>query len=193
MQNPGFFGYPGFFFAAAPDAYSSFVAPYILLRRFLGKQRIMQYSEGTIGRIFVLKLETGERLPDAVVDFAIEHAVRNAMVMFVGGAGATSRLVVGPEENRGDDIIPVIHRLGGIQEVLAAGTLFPDENGHPELHMHAATGREGTATVGCARAGIDVWLTGEVVLLEICGTGGFRKKDPKTGIQILQFSDATPK
>ena len=87
----------------------------------------MQYSEGTIGRIFALKLETGERLPDAVVDFSVEHAIRNAVVMFVGGAGATSRLVVGPEENRGDDIIPLTHVLGGIQEVVAVGTLFADE------------------------------------------------------------------
>ena len=115
------------------------------------------------------------------------------MVMFVGGAGATSRLVVGPEENRGDDIIPIIHELGGIHEVLAVGTLFPDENGHPDMHMHAATGREGTAAVGCTRAGVDVWLIGEVILLEICGIGGFRKKDPKTGIQLLQFSDPASK
>ncbi len=148
----------------------------------------MQYSEGTIGRIFALKLETGERLPDAVVDFAREHAVRSAMVMFVGGAGAASRLVVGPEADKGDDIIPIIHTLGGIQEVVAVGTLFPDENGHPELHMHAATGREGSASVGCARAGVEVWLIGEAILLEICGIGGVRKKDPKTGIQILEFS-----
>ncbi len=148
----------------------------------------MQYSEGTIGRVFALKLDSGERLPDAVVDFAREHAVRSAMVVFVGGAGATSRLVVGPEENRGDDIIPVIHELGGIHEVAAVGTLFPDENGQPELHMHAAAGREGRATVGCTRAGVDVWLIGEVVLLEISGIGGVRKKDPKTGFQMLQFS-----
>lgn len=68
----------------------------------------MQYSEGTIGRIFALNLETGERLPDAVEDFARGHAIRSAMVMCVGGAGAASRLVVGPEENRGDDVIPII-------------------------------------------------------------------------------------
>ena len=153
----------------------------------------MQYSEGTVGRIFALKLETGERLPDAVVGFAREHAVRSAMVMFVGGAGATSRLVVGPEENRGDDVIPIIHTLGGIHELVAMGTLFPDENGHPELHMHAAAGREGAATVGCTRAGVDVWLIGEVILLEICGVGVFRKKDPKTGMQVLQFSGPASK
>ncbi len=153
----------------------------------------MQYSEGTIGRIFALKLEGGERLPDAVEDFASEHEVRSAMVIYVGGAGPTTCLVVGPEENRGDDIVPILHTLGGIQEVLAVGTLFADESGHPKMHMHAATGREGTATVGCTRAGVDVWLIGEVILLELAGIGGVRKKDPKTGFEILQFADSASK
>ncbi|SPF45775.1 conserved hypothetical protein [Syntrophobacter sp. SbD1] len=147
----------------------------------------MQYSQGTIGRVFALKLESGDRIPDAVVDFAREHAVRSAMVFFVGGADATSRLVVGPEENRAEDIVPIVLTLGGIQEAVAVGTLFPDENDNPELHMHAATGREGRATVGCTREGLDVWLIGEVVLLEISGIEGFRKKDPKTGFHMLQL------
>ncbi len=148
----------------------------------------MRYSEGNIGRIFALKLDSGDRLPDSLVAFAREHNVRSAMVMYVGGADATSRLVVGPEENRGDDIIPIVHRLDGIHEVVEMGTLFPDEEGNPEVHMHAAAGREGRATVGCVRAGVDVWLIGEVILLEITGMEGFRKKDPKTGFQILQLS-----
>jgi uncharacterized protein len=149
----------------------------------------MQYDEGRIGRIFALKLEAGERLPDAVEEFAREHAVQRAMAVYVGGAGATSCLVVGPEENRGDAVVPMVHTLGGIHEVLAVGTLFPDEHGNPVLHMHAATGREGAATVGCTRAGVDVWLVGEVILLEICGMGGLRKKDLETGFQLLRFSD----
>jgi uncharacterized protein len=153
----------------------------------------MQYDEGKIGRIFVLKLEAGERLPDAIEAFAREHAVQRAMAIYVGGAGATSRLVVGPEENRGDAIVPMVHTLGGIQEVLAVGTLFPDEHGNPVLHMHAATGREGAATVGCTRAGVDVWLIGEVILLEISGMGGFRKKDLDIGFHLLQFSDQASK
>ncbi len=153
----------------------------------------MQYSQGTIGRIFALKLEGGDRLPDAVEDFARDHEVRSAMVIYVGGAGATSRLVVGPEENTGDDIVPILCTLGGIQEALAVGTLFADENGHPKMHMHAATGREGTATVGCTRAGLDVWLIGEVILLELAGIGGLRKKDPKTGFEILQFTEPASK
>lgn len=149
----------------------------------------MQYSEGKVGRIFALKLDSGDRLPDSVVDFAREHKVQSAMVMYVGGADATSRLVVGPEENTGEKIIPLVHRLDGIQEAVAVGTIFPDEHGNPALHMHAATGREGRATVGCVRAGVDVWLIGEVILLEIQGIGGFRKKDPQTGFQMLRLSE----
>jgi len=153
----------------------------------------MKYDEGTIGRIFALKLEDGDRLPDAIHDFAREHAVRNAMAIYVGGAGAESRLVVGPDASVTGAPVPLIHRLGGIHEVLAVGTLFPDEQGNPVLHMHAATGREGGATVGCTRTGVDVWLVGEVVLLEILGMGGLRKKDPETGFQLLQFPDPPSK
>ncbi|MHC1729075.1 MAG: PPC domain-containing DNA-binding protein [Syntrophobacteraceae bacterium] len=147
----------------------------------------MQYEEGKIGRIFALKLETGDRLPDTIEDFAREHSVRSAMAIYVGGAGAASCLVVGPDETREDAIVPLIHKLNSIQEVLGVGTLFPDEQGNPVLHMHAATGREGKATVGCTRAGVDVWLVGEVILLEICETKGLKKRDPATNFQILQF------
>ena len=68
--------------------------------------------------------------------------------------------------------------------MVAMGTIFPTRRATRELHMHAAAGREGGATVGCVRAGVDVWLIGEVIILEIEGMEGFRKKDPKTGFQI---------
>ncbi len=148
----------------------------------------MRYSQGSVGRIFALKLESGDRLPDSVVEFARKHDISSAMVMYVGGADATSRLVVGPEADAGDRVVPIVHLLGGIQETVAMGTLFPDEEGNPELHMHAATGREGQATVGCVRAGVDVWLIGEVIILEIIGTSGVRKIDPQTGFHLLDFS-----
>jgi len=51
--------------------------------------------------------------------------------------------------------------------------------------MHAAAGREGRGTVGCTRAGVDVWLVGEVILLEILGAQARRQKDPATGFQLL--------
>jgi len=147
----------------------------------------MQYQEGTIGRVFALRLEEGERLPDILESFARDKRLEAAMVIYVGGAKEGSRLVVGPDAAQTDAIVPLIHTLTGIQEVLAVGTLFPDDQGEPVLHMHAATGREGGATVGCSRAGVDVWLVGEVIILEILGTRGRRRPESPSGFSLLQF------
>ncbi|MEW6658440.1 MAG: PPC domain-containing DNA-binding protein [Thermodesulfobacteriota bacterium] len=147
----------------------------------------MQYSEGRLGRIFTLRLEDGERLPDVLEAFAREQGLQGALVFFLGGAQHGSRVVVGPEAGR-ETVVPLIHVLQGIQEVLAVGTIFPNEEGQPVMHLHAASGREGGATVGCTRAGVEVWLVGEVVILEILGTSGQRLKDPGTGFELLQFA-----
>ena len=147
----------------------------------------MQYGEGRLGRVFALRLEEGERLNDTIEAFARDQGVARALVIYLGGARDGSRVVVGPEAGRGEAVVPLVHILSGIQEVLALGTIFPDESGRPSLHLHGAAGREGGATVGCTRAGVDVWLVGEVVLLEILGTEGTRQKDPKTGFQLLGF------
>ncbi len=147
----------------------------------------MQYGEGKLGRIFALRLEEGDRLPDTMEAFCREHGIQSGMAIYVGGAHDGSKVVVGPEAGRGDAIIPMIYTLMGIQEVLAVGTIFPNEAGEPSLHMHGASGREGGATVGCTRAGVEVWLVGEVIILEILGAGGLRRKDPATGFQLLGF------
>ena len=150
----------------------------------------MQYDEGRLGRVFVLRLEEGDRLPETLETFARAHDIKSGMVIYLGGAKDGSRFVVGPEENRGETVVPMIHVLKGIHEVLALGTLFPNESGDPVLHLHGAAGREGKASVGCARAGVDVWLVGEVVVLEILGTAGQRKKDPHTGFELLQLPNS---
>lgn len=147
----------------------------------------MQYSEGSLGRVFALKLDEGERVPDAIEQFASEHAIQSAMVLFLGGIADKSQLVVGPEKEITDKIIPMTHVLSGIQEILAAGTLYPNESGNPVLHMHAAVGSEGDATVGCTRPGVEVWLIGEVLILELLGLQGVRKKDVASGFELLQL------
>jgi predicted DNA-binding protein with PD1-like motif len=146
----------------------------------------MQYGEGKLGRIFALRLENGDRLPDTVETFAREHGLERAFAVYLGGAADGSRMVVGPQDQPGD-IVPMIHTLTGSQEVLALGTIFPNEAGEPILHMHAASGRAGGASVGCTRAGVDVWLVGEVILMEILGIGGQRRQEAPSGFQLLQF------
>jgi uncharacterized protein len=145
----------------------------------------MRYTEGRMGRVFILRLEDGERLNDTLEAFARERQLNHALAFYLGGSATGSKVVVGPDANRADAVVPLVHMLSGSQEVLALGTLVPNEAGEPVLHMHAAAGREGGATVGCTRAGVDVWLVGEVVLLEILATDARRRKDPGTGFQLL--------
>jgi predicted DNA-binding protein with PD1-like motif len=151
----------------------------------------MQYTEGRMGRVFVLRLEDGERLNDTLEAFARQQNMAHALAFYLGGSADGSQVVVGPEAGRRDAIVPLIHKLSGSQEVLALGTLAPDAAGKPVLHMHAAAGREGRATVGCTRAGVDVWLVGEVVLLEILGTAARRQQDPGTGFELLTVGPGT--
>lgn len=147
----------------------------------------MEYAQGSIGRVFVVRLNDGERLPETLESFAREQEIREALVIYLGGAKSGSRLVVGPDAGRPDAIVPLIHSLAGIQEVVGVGTLFPNEAGEPVLHLHAACGREGGATVGCTRAGVEVWLVGEVIILELLGTGGVRRPEPLSGFQLLRL------
>jgi uncharacterized protein len=145
----------------------------------------MRFSQGSLGRVFVLRLEDGDVLNDALESFARDQKVARALLFYLGGTAPGSKLVVGPEERPDDAIVPIIHALAGARETLALGTLLPNERGEPVVHMHAATGREGDAIVGCTRAGVETWLVGEVVLLEILGTEARRELDKTSGFELL--------
>ena len=144
----------------------------------------MQYSEGSIGRIFTLRLEDGERVPDCIEQFAKDKNIKAAFCTMIGGIDK-GNIVVGPEDG---DIMPpnsMLHAISSAHEVAAVGTLFPNEEGTPVLHMHAALGRDGKTRTGCIRPGLDVWLVGEVIIMEILNTDMLRKKDEKSGFALL--------
>lgn len=144
----------------------------------------MQYSQGSIGRVFTLRLEDGERVPDVIEQFAKEHDIKTAMCTLLGGIDK-GNIVVGPKDGKAPVIDPILHPINGAHEVLGMGTLFPNEDGEPVLHMHAALGREGRTHTGCIRPGLDVWLVGEVIIMEIQGTDMLRKKEAKSGLALL--------
>ena len=147
----------------------------------------MRYSEAALGRVFVLRLEDGDPLNATLEAFAREQRIGRGVAFYVGGGAGGTSLVVGPDASRHDAIVPLLHTLTGAHETFAVGTLFPNEAGEPVLHMHAACGREGGATIGCARAGLETWLIGEVVLIEITGTTALRRLDPTSGFELLEL------
>ena len=147
----------------------------------------MKASQARTGRVFVIRLEDGEILHEAIEAFAREHHIRAASVIAVGGADEGSRLVVGPADGRGQPPIqPLEHVLAGVHEIAGTGTLFPDEQGQPILHMHMACGREDRTVTGCARTGVRVWHVLEVIVMELTGVQSKRVLDPNTGFKLLQ-------
>lgn len=144
----------------------------------------MKVAEGTVGRVFVLRLEHGERLPDCVEAFALERGVSRAFCALVGGVDK-GHIVTGPADGAAMPPIPVLSVLIGAHEAAAVGTLFPDAEGRPRLHMHGAFGRGEEALVGCIRPGIDVWTIGEFLIIELLGLDMTRRRDPATGFELL--------
>jgi len=144
----------------------------------------MKSSEGKIGRIFVLRLEDGDVIPDCIEAFAVENGLWSGLCLLVGGIGG-GKLVVGPEKGDQRPVTTLLHILEGVHEAAAIGTIFPSEDGSPRLHMHAALGRDGNTRTGCVRQGIQVWQICEAVIIEIEGAGMMRKLDRETGFHVL--------
>jgi len=146
----------------------------------------MKFSEATQGRTFIIRLEDGEILHETIEAFALEHSVKAAAVIALGGADEGSRLVVGPEEGRSKPVIPMEHILDDVHEIAGVGTIFPDKNGKPVLHMHIAGGRNDRAVTGCVRRGVKVWHILEVVLFELVDSSACRLIDKETGFELLE-------
>ena len=148
----------------------------------------MIVSEGRIGRVFVLRLGDGERIPDAIEAFAAARDVQSAVVLALGGL-ENGQLVVGPENGATLPPNPMLTAIAGVHEAAAVGTLFPTApHGKPSLHLHGVLGRGETARAGCMRPGLDVWKIFEVVVLEILGTDLARSLDPETGFTLLGWA-----
>ena len=62
--------------------------------------------------------------------------------------------------------------LGDVHEMTGTGTIFPDEEGIPKLHMHISTGRNERSLTGCVRNGVRVWLIAEVIIFELIDSNG---------------------
>ncbi len=145
----------------------------------------MKHAAASPGRSFILRLEDGEVLHEQLESFALENGIAAASVIVVGGADDGSRLVVGPRDGRASPVEPMHHVLEGVHELSGCGSIFPDEEGAPLLHMHASCGRAGSSVTGCVRAGVKVWLIMEVIIQELTGAEAVRRRDPVNGFALL--------
>ena len=145
----------------------------------------MKACEGQIGRVFVIRLEDGDVVPECIERFAEEKGVSVGQAILVGGVGSGD-VVVGPRSSKEMPPEPVLLPVDGAHEVVGVGVLAPGENGRPTLHIHASLGRVGRTITGCLRQGVTTWLVGEVILYEILGAKLKRTQDKKSGFELLE-------
>lgn len=146
----------------------------------------MKYSQAKQGRTFVIRLEDGDVLHEKIEEFARAHSINAATLIAIGGADVGSKLVVGPEEGRSKSITPMEHVLDNVHEIAGVGTIFPDKNHKPILHMHIASGRKESTITGCVRRGVKVWQILEVILFELVDTSASRIFDSQIGFELLE-------
>ena len=151
----------------------------------------MKACEGQVGRVFVIRLEDGDVIPECIERFAEENGVSVGQTILVGGIGG-GKVVVGPQSSDEVPPQPMLLPVDGAHEVLGIGVLAPDENGKPILHIHGALGRSGQTMTGCLRPGVTTWLVGEVILYEILGVKAARVWDKESNFALLELEGGQP-
>jgi predicted DNA-binding protein with PD1-like motif len=146
---------------------------------------LMKASEGHIGRVFIIRLEDGDVVPECIERFARENAVSLGHVVLIGGIGG-GQVVVGPRRSNERAPDPMLLPVDSAHEVVGVGVLAPGQDGKPVLHIHAALGRAGQTMTGCLRPGVITWLVGEVILYEIVDARAARVKDEVSGLALLE-------
>jgi len=144
----------------------------------------MKYRQGTIGRIFVAKVEQGDDLIAELTGMAKNENIEAGIIYIIGGIKEGS-VVVGPEEFALPPV-PVWREFNDCREILGVGTLFRD-GGEPLIHLHGAFGRGDSPLVGCLRGQSEIYMIAEAIIVEINGSGAVRKFDPQMGLKVLDF------
>jgi len=148
-------------------------------------EEALKSCEGQIGRVFVIRLEDGDVIPECIERFAQRHNIRIGHVILIGGIG-DGQIVVGPRHSTAMPPDPMLLPVDGAHEVVGVGVIAPAEGGKPVLHIHAALGRSGQTVTGCLRPGVMTWIVGEAILYEIVGAHAERVKDEATGFSLLE-------
>lgn len=149
----------------------------------------MQYAQGQIGRVFMVRIDDGEDFLDSMRRFITDKSVESGSVIFLG-ALMNGRMVTGPEE----PVIPPLPHFvlfEGGWEVFGVGTIYPGEGG-PHIHYHASVGRSGHALTGCLREKATTYLIIEAVIIEFTGLAGRREFDERTQTHLPVLGEHQP-
>jgi uncharacterized protein len=124
----------------------------------------MDYRKGSIGRVFVARVDHGEDLLGELSALALKEDIRSAFFIMLGAMGE-AQLVTGPKEK----VVPpeiVWSAFKDVREVIGVGNIFR-EKGAPKIHLHAAAGSNKGITMGCIRKKAESFMVLEVFIMEL--------------------------
>lgn len=148
----------------------------------------MEYSEGRLARVFVIRMEEGEELIGSISRFLEEKGVESGIVHFLG-ALREGRLIMGPKEATVPPGPPFFEDLDGGWEIFGLATVYPGEGGVPAVHIHASAGRAGRGLTGCLRDEARAYLVVEAVVFEVVGVQARRSVDERTGLSLPKLAE----
>ena len=132
----------------------------------------MDYTCGSIGRIFTIRFDDNDDFLTMLTELAIKENIRAGWFNMIGGLREAD-VVTGPEAPTMPPN-PVWAKVEGAREVVGVGSLFRDENDTPKIHLHTSLGHHGKTMTACVRKGTKTYLILEVYLIEIEGINASR-------------------
>lgn len=144
----------------------------------------MQYTNGKLGRIFVIKFEDRDVLIDKLAELIRKERIKSAAMVFIGAlkdgvlVAGPKKAVIPPEPNK------ISFKDGW--EVLGMATVFTNALG-PQIHIHASIGKNHKVLTGCVRKKSRIFLVIEAILFELKGVKATKSIDPQTGINLLKI------
>ena len=144
----------------------------------------MKYTQGTIGRVFLVKFEDDDLLIDHLRRLAKQEKIKAASMIFIG-ALKKGDLVTGPKK----PVIPPEPNKMTFKdgwEVMGVGTIFTNAQG-PQIHIHASMGKKNKVLTGCVRGKSKVFLVVEAIIMELKGVRATKDIDPATGLNLLKI------
>lgn len=124
----------------------------------------MDYRKGSIGRVFVVRVDHGEDLLNELSGLSIKEDIRSAYFIMLGAAGG-AELVTGPQEK----VVPPVtvwSAFNDAREIIGTGNIFL-EKGAPKIHLHAVAGNNSGMTMGCIRKTAEAFMVIEIFIIEI--------------------------
>lgn len=144
----------------------------------------MEYTKGSLGRVFLIKFSDKDIFLKEIEKFARKEKLKAATMIFLG-ALREGNLVTGPKKT----VIPPEPNWTKFKdgwEVFGIGTIFTNKKG-PQIHIHASLGKKNKVFTGCVRKDSKVFLVIEAIVFELKGVKATKDIDIQTGLNLLRI------